>query len=77
MILTDGAKYNNRLVQQSPTKSMRKNEMVSYMIKHCIGIPSPLLLKPVSIIKFMEFVKQIFQRNILLMRWLYMLESWF
>ena len=55
VIVMDNAKYHSRLI-----------EKISYLIKHRIEIPLPL---PVKLFLLQNFVKQIFRRNMSLMRW--------
>ena len=62
----DEAKYHNRIIEKSPTRNMRKNDMISYMIKHRIEIPSPLPVKPVLLQKIREAT---LLRSKSLMRW--------
>ena len=54
VIVIDNAKYHSRLA-----------EKISYLIKHRIEIPLPLPVKPFLL---QNFVKQIFRRNMSLMR---------
>ena len=46
-IVLDNAKYHCRLSEKTPSMSMRKNEMINFMNKHCIRIPEPVPTKPV------------------------------
>ena len=55
VVVIDNAKYHSRLV-----------EKISYLIKHRIEIPLPLPVKPLLL---QNFVKEIFRRNMSLMRW--------
>ena len=55
VVVLDNAKYHSRLV-----------EKISNLIKHRIEIPLPL---PVKSLLLQNFVKQIFRRNMSLMRW--------
>ena len=54
VIVMDNAKYHSRPVEKSPTMKMRKNVMISYMIKHHIEIPSLLPAKPALLQKILE-----------------------
>ena len=50
----DNVKYHSRLAEKSPTMNMRKNNMISYLIKHRIKVTSPLSAKPALLQKICE-----------------------
>ena len=54
VIVMDNAKYHSRLLEKNATMAMRKDEMIEFMKRHDIDIPTPLPTKPVLLEKVHE-----------------------
>ena len=47
MVVMENENYNSRFIEKAPTMNMKKDEMISFMLKHDIQIPNPIPTKSV------------------------------
>ena len=55
----DNAKYHCRFIEKAPTMNIKKDEMIAFMSKHDIEIPTPIPTKSVLLEKILIIFKNI------------------
>ena len=59
VIVMDNAKYHCRFIEKTPTMNIKKDEMIAFMSKHDIEIPTPIPTKSVLLEKILIIFKNI------------------
>ena len=59
VIVMDNAKYHCRFIEKAPTMNTKKDEMIAFMSKHDIEVPTPIPTKSVLLEKILMIFKNI------------------